>query len=263
MAKWTLLEIVGDILSDMSSDEVSSFEDTDEARQVAQIVKSTYQSMLSNRNWPHTLRLLTLTPSTDNTKPTHMRIEDNLKELKSVFYNASPLNSTKLVYRPIRWAEPDDFLRYVNARNSDNTDTTIVLDDSGVQLMILTNKAPDYFTSFDDTTLVFDSFDSVVDSTLQAHKTQARGYIFPEFEMRDDFIPDLPEKAFSALIEEAKSRCMLRLKQVQDVKAEQESLRQQRWLAQNDRRASRKDPYPFDYGRGARRYRKDPTFRND
>lgn len=263
MAKWTLFEIVEDILSDMSSDEVSKIDDTDEARQVAQIVKSTYQSMLSNRNWPHTLRLLTLTPSTDNTKPTHMRIEDNLKELKSVFYNAAPFGSTKLVYRPIRWAEPDDFLRHVNARNSDNADTTVVLDDSGVQLMILTNKAPSYFTSFDDSEMVFDSFDSSVDTTLQAHKTQARGYIFPSFEMRDDFIPDLPEEAFSALIEEAKSRAMLRLKQVQDVKAEQESVRQQRWLSQNARRASRKDPYPFNYGRNHGRYKKDPTFRND
>lgn len=263
MAKWTLYEIVEDILSDMSGDYVSSITDTEESQQVAQIVKSTYQSMLSNRNWAHTLRLLNLTAYSDSDLPTHMKVEDSMKELKSVYYNCRPASSTKLMYRPMKYLQQDDFLRHVNARNSDNADTTIVLDPSGVQLMILTNKAPTYFTSFDDNTMVFDSFDSDVDSTLQASKTQARGYVFPPFEMEDDHVPDLPEEAFSAFIEEAKSRCMLRLKQVQDVKAEQVSASQQRWLARKDASVIQRDPYPFNYGRNSRRRQKDPTFRNN
>lgn len=262
MAKWTLLEIVSDILSDMSGDYVSSITDTEESEQVAQIVKSTYQSMLSNRKWPHTLRLLNLTPYADSTRPTHMKIEDNLNDLLSVYYNVQTAGSNQVAFRPIRYVQPDDFLRHLNSRNSANMDTTVVLDPSGVQLLLLTNKAPDFVTSFDDTTLVFDSYNSAVDNTLQAHKTQARGYIFPAFEMEDDFVPDLPEKAFSALIEEAKSRCMLRLKQVQDVKAEADARSQNRFLARQARRASAADPYPFNYGRGSRRYR-DPTFRNN
>jgi len=262
MAKWTLLEIVSDILSDMSGDYVSSITDTEESEQVAQIVKSTYQSMLSNRNWPHTLKLLNLTPSGDNTLPTHMRIEDNLKDLLSIYYNQQKSGSTQIVYRPVRYVQPDDFLRHINARNSDNVNTTVVLDPSGVQLLIITNKPPEFVTSFDDTTLIFDSYDSTVDTTLQASKTQARGYVTPDFEMENDFVPDLPEKAFSALIEEAKSRCMIRLKQVQDPKAEQDARSQNRFLARQARRASAADPYPFNYGRGRHRHR-DPTFRNN
>ena len=245
----------------MNSDEVSSISDTDESRQVAQIVKSTYQAMLSNRNWPHTLRLLSLTPFTDNTLPTHMRIEDDLKELRSIYYNKAPYQSNKLVYEPVRWMEQDDFLRYTNARNSDNDNTNVILDPSGVILLIIDNKHPSYYTSFNDSDIVFDSWDNRVDSTLQASKTQARGYIFPRFEMEDSFVPDLPEEAFSALIEEAKSKAMFKLKQMQDVKSEQEAGRQQRWLSRKAWRVHESEIYPNNYGRGRPR-RKDPTFRN-
>lgn len=262
MSKKTLIEIVSEILSDMSSDYVASISDTEESEQVAQIVQSTYYAMIANRNWPHTLRLLHLTPYSDNDYPTHMKIEDELKELRSVFYNKAPYGSTKYVFEPVRYREPDDFLRLTNARNSDNVDTNVIVDPSGVILLILNNKHPDYYTSFDDENMVFDSWDNSVDSTLQAIKTQARGYIIPQFEMEDDFVPDLPTEAFTALIEEAKSKAMFKLKQMEDVKAEQEAGRQQRWLSRKAWRVHENNLYPYNFGRGRKRY-KDPTFRNN
>ena len=44
MAKMTLLAMVQDILNDMDGDEVNSISDTVEAEQVAQIIKTTYDS---------------------------------------------------------------------------------------------------------------------------------------------------------------------------------------------------------------------------
>lgn len=264
MAKYTLLEIVSDILSDMDSDYVDSINDTDEATQVAQIVRTTYQAMMSNRNWPHTARLINITPSADNDRPTHMRIETPFKELISIFYNCHRTIDDRIDYRQMKYLDPDAFLRFVNQRNSTDADTNIIIDPSGIQLLILNNKAPSYFTSFDDTNIVFDSYDSGVDSSLQSSKTQARAYIIPPFEMQDDFIPDLPDEAFSALIEEAKSKAMFKLKQVQDIKAEQEANRQQRWLSRKSWRVHEKDIYPFNYGRNSYGgYRKDPTFRRE
>ena len=49
--KYTLLEIVQEILSDMDSDEVNSIDDTVESQQVASIVRSAYMAIMSNRNW--------------------------------------------------------------------------------------------------------------------------------------------------------------------------------------------------------------------
>lgn len=261
--KKTLLEIVVDILSDMDGDYVNSINDTDEGLQVAQIVKSTYESMISNRNWPHTARLINLVPHSDNERPTHMKINDPIKEMISVYYDTRKFDDNRLNYTQIRYIDPDAFLRFTNTRNSNDLNTRLITDPSGVKLLITANKAPEYFTSFNDDDLVFDSFDARIDSSLQASKTQARAYVIPKFEMSDYYIPDLPDEAFAALLEEAKSRAMLRLKQVQDVKAEQESNRQQRWLSRKSWRAHEKDIYPFDYGRGRHGggYRRDPTFR--
>lgn len=263
--KQNLLEMVQDILSDMDGDFVESINDTDEATQVAQIIKSTYLAMMSNRNWPHTARAINLEPFSDTDLPNYLRINEEIKEVISVYYDKARLGDTRLNYTQIPYIDPDQFLRFTNNRNNNDVNTRVIIDPSGIKYMISTNKAPEYYTSFNDTDMVFDSYDSGVDSTLQASKVQARAYVIPSFEMSDDFIPDLPGEAFSALIEEAKSKAMMKLKSTQDVKAEQEASRQQRWLSRKSWRAHEKDIYPFDYGRRSRGggYRKDPTFRRD
>lgn len=266
MAKKNLLAIVQEILSDMDSDAVNSIDDTDEAMQVAQIVKSTYDAMMSNRNWPHTRKVIKLQASTDDLLPTHMTIDEDIKEMISIYYNKIKNGETRLRYEEIKWMDPDDFLRFINKRNSDDENTMTIIDPSGVELLILSNKAPTYYTSFDDTSIVFDSFDSSVDDTLQTSKTQARAYVTPNFIVEDGTIPDLPIDAFSALIEEAKSKAMFKLKQMPDSKAEQEATRQNRWLSRKDWTIKGGIKFP-DYGRKRGRGRtwhsSDPTFYRD
>jgi len=260
--KYTLLKIVQDILSDMSSDFANSITDTEEAQQVAQIVESTFNAMVSNRNWPHTKRLIQFDAYTDNTKPTHMLLPVSVKELIELNYNKQRQSTTRILYQPVRWKENDEFLRLTNQNNNDSTTVQVVTDPSGIQLLIQNNKAPDFFTSFDDNTIVFDSYDNLVDSTIQASKIQATGYIMPVFVMDDNYIPDIPEEAFMALVNEAKSVCMLRIKSTQDIKAEQESTRQQRWLSRKAWKVHGGIRYD-NYGRRSRKYHKDPTFRNE
>ena len=77
------------------------------------------------------------------------------------------------------------------------------------------------WTSFDDKNLVFDSYNKAVDSTIVAAKVQAHAYVTPTWIMEDDFIPQLPEKAFTLLVEEAKSMAFINLKQMVNEKAEQ------------------------------------------
>lgn len=264
MSKPTLLEIVQEILSDMTSDVVNSIDDTDEAGQVALIVKSTYDAMIANRNWPHTARVVNITASTDSLLPTHMSLSEEIKEMISIYYDKQRNGETRLRNEEVLWKDPDDFLRYVNKRDSTDTNTLVVNDPSGVKILILTNKAPTFYTSFDDNTLVFDSYDSTVDSTLQASKSTARAYVIPNFEITDTHTPDLPKEAFPALIEEAKSRAQLKLNQTQDVKAEQEAGRQNRWLSRKAWRVHGGIKYP-NYGRKRHgQYNKsDATFRQD
>ena len=259
--KMTLLEIVYDILNDLDGDQVNSIDDTFESEQVAQIVKSTYFAMLSNRNWPHTRQTIQILPSGDDALPTHMNIQEDIKELCFINYNKVKDGETRKLYKPVKYLYPDDFLRVVNRRNNDNSDIDVITDPTGVELLIKNDTAPTYYTSFDDETLVFDSYDVVVDSTLQQSKVQAQAYIMPQWSQVDDFIPDLPSEAFTALLEEAKSRAMFKLKQVQDIKAEQEANRQQRWLSRKARRVEGGIRYP-NYGRRAFGTR-DATFRQE
>lgn len=262
-AKMSLLELVQDILSDMDSDDVNSIDDTVESTQVAQIVKATYQAMMSNRNWPHQKRLLTLIPSGDDTLPTHMTMQEEIKEMVGIKYNSAKLaDGTRRLYQPIYWVEPDDFLRISNGRNSSDANVDIIVGDNNIEFLIVNNQAPRYYTSFNDSVLIFDAYDAAVDDTLQASKMQATAYVMPEWIHTDDAIPDLPAEAFTALLEEAKSRAFVKLKQQSDPTAATEARRQQAWLSRKAWRAAGGVKYP-SYGRGRVKDCRDPTFRRD
>lgn len=263
MAKKNLLAIVQDIINDIDTDPVNSIDDTPESQQVAQIVQSTYEAIMSNRTWPHTARLVSINSSTDNTKPNIMTFDDQIKELISVYYNKAKLGETRLRYEPVKYVEPDDMLRIFYGRNTDDTDVDVIVD--GAQTYVIKNDVhPTSFTSFDDNTLVFDSYDSSVDSILQSSKTQVRAYVTPVFQMSDDYIPDLPEEAFAYLIEEAKSKAAYKIAQKPDEKAEQESRRQNQWLSRKAWRVNGGIKYAqFGRGRFGTRYKTEPTFKED
>ena len=262
--KRTLLEIVQEILVVIDGDEVNSIDDTIESTQVADIVRSTFQAMTSNRNWAHTKKLISFTPSGDTALPTHMIVADDVKELveNSVQYNKAKFGETRKKYLRVNYLEEEAFLRRMNGRNSDNNDIDVIIDPSGVELLIRNDTAPEYWTSFDDKTLVFDSYDSEVESTLQESKVRARAFHMLSFTVVDNFIPNLPEEAFTALIEEAKSRTQVQLHQFNDPKAEQEATRQNNWLSRKQFTLKGGFKYP-NYGRVGRKGHRDPTFKQD
>lgn len=247
--KMTVLEMVQDILSSLNSDEVNSISDTEDAEQVASILKNTYLAIITKNEWPHTRRVLTINPRSDNNFPTHMVIKEELKELISVYYNVIKSGETQKKYQQVHYMDPDTFLRKINKRNNDEADVDVIIDDSGIELLIKNDKHPEYFTSFDDVNLVFDSYDSVVDTTLRQSKFQATGYIIPEFTLSNTFVPDLPADGFSLLLEEATSRAQWKMRQLIDTKAEQESARQMRRQSQKSWTVGGGNVFP-NYGRG-------------
>lgn len=229
--KFTLLEVVKDVLNDMDADFVNSINETVEAAQVAQIAKTCYNEMISNREWPHLKQLSQLEASGTLAKPTHMRLPDGVKKLEWVKYDKMKENETRLRYEDVKYLYPDEFLEITNSRNSDNANVVKVVDFSGTTLLIFDNAAPTYWTSFDDEWIVFDSYNVALDDTLKKAKTQIYLVKEPVWVEADDAIPDLPEEAFAAYIEEVKSTAFLALKQMANQKAEQKAARQNRWLS--------------------------------
>lgn len=227
MPKRTVLYLVQDILNDLDSDEVDSINDTVEAQQIAQIIETTYYEIIDGKDeWPHLNTLVQLEASADADKPTHMRMPENLQYLKWVKYNKRKSTDTRDKYADVTYLTPKDFMDYVNQRVSSNSNITEVTDFSSVSLLIRNDVAPTYWTSFDDDYIVFDAYDSAVDTTLQQSKSQAEGPRDATFSIEDTFIPDLPAKSFSYLLAEAKSVAFNALKQAANQKEEQRSNRQ-------------------------------------
>lgn len=249
MPRLTLLDMTQDILSDMNSDGVNSIGDTIEAQQVANIIRSTFYVCWNDRIWPHTGSLLKFNSSADGTKPTHMTLAESLIRVEWVKYDSRKAPSDPVLYHEVRWLEPREFVEYMTNRNPSNDNVETVFDYNGTALFVINDQAPTYFTSFDDEHLVFDSYDAVVDSILQHDKVQAFGYTEPEFLMQDDFVPDMPAKAFPYFLAECKSVASLKIKEVFSQKDEQTSVRQKNWLTYEKHRSNKGHIHYPNYGR--------------
>jgi len=248
MPKMTLLAITQDILSDMSSDDVNSINDTVEALQVAGIIKTTYFNIIDGRDWPHLYQMFTLTSSGTSSRPTHMSLPETIIDVDWLKYNVKNLTTDKSAFKDVTYKTPKEFMNILDARDSKAAYVTVVIDPTLIELNIYNDRQPTYYTSFDNEGVIMDAFEVTLEATLQASKTQAYGKVYPTWTMSDTFIPDLPTQSFSYLLNEAKSTCFLRLAQEGDQKSEQHSITQRRRMSQDAWRIA--DPVKFvAYGR--------------
>lgn len=223
--KWSLLELVQSILSSMDSDEVNSIGDTIEASQVANVVKVVYNDIISRANLPEHFDLFELEPSNDLTKPTLMYRPDKVQSILWLKYDIRPTPDAVTDYQMVQYMEPLSFIeRCMLLRNQ--TEPNVIhyqlerSNNSSIDIYGLNDKAPQYYTSWDDKTVVFDSYDKDVDGTLQKNKTMCYGEFEATFLMEDDFVPDLDPRQFSLLLNEAKALAFAEIKQVENAKAE-------------------------------------------
>ena len=202
--KLSLLDIVQDILNEMDGDTVNSIDDTVEAQQVAQIVKTTYLEMMANRNWPHLQTGFSCSSFTDVDYPTSLALPENIKELRWIKYNKRTSTDVKDKWDGLTYLQPEDFFTHCAGRDSSASNVQVV-NISGVKLNIRNDVVPTYWTTFNDSSLILDSWDSAVDSVLQTGKNSCWGIKSPQWSGLDNSVPDLPAEAFPALLEEAMS----------------------------------------------------------
>lgn len=221
----TLLEMVQDILSSMDSDEVNSISDTTEALQVATAVKHAYLDIVSKSNLPEHFDLFELNASLDPTKPTVMHLPEGCLGLIWVKYDKRELGDLEPDYQKVSYLPQDVFFDYVLGYRDQHQNDTVRYQISGpnissVDIVSLNNKSPSYYTSFNDRTILFDSYDSSVDGTLMKNKTICYGEFGKPFLMEDSFVPDLDSRQFSLLYNEAKASCFADIKQTSNERAE-------------------------------------------
>lgn len=238
--KMTLLEITQSILSDMDGEEVNSLGDTSEATQIASIVRDTFFNMVTNRTIPEHKELLKFTSYSDMELPTHFKYEDNTK-IEKVWYKVDG------DYKEIKWLEPMDFLRQSDTRTGNYKEVLDV--HAGTTLRITNDKAPSYYTSFDDETIVMDAYENVKETTLMNSNVRAYGVVPPTFDMHDDnFVPDIDANLFPYFLAEAKSTAFSLLHGGPDPKVEQ-AARRQKYHLQNDKHNTVTKRKLSNYGR--------------
>lgn len=253
--KYTLLELTQLLLNDLDGDQVDSITDTAEATQVANIILETYNDIISRADLPEHYNLFELQASGDVTLPIIMYLPSGVVSLLWIKYNNETDDTPSPYYKEVCYQDLDSFMNTMLSLDpdEDNIDTTtLTIGSDSIPLIYQTDKFPQYFTTFNDNTLIFDSFNSDEDATLQKTKTIAYGLTETDSELSDGFIPDLDSHQFALLIADAKSQAFIELKQVENVKAERRARKQ--WIhLQKSKRAVRPNIPEIDkiigYGR--------------
>lgn len=206
MAK-TLLQIVKNTLEAMDSDVVDSIYladgGTEESEQIAGFAKQLYEYLYSIMEWPHSKLLTQLDAVADSSKPNYLKIPETVNEVVWLRYRD----------KDVQWLSPYEFMTLCDARNSSDTDVTEVTGFEGNTIKVRTDVAPTYYTSFDNEYLVFDSYDSTLDTTLQNSQTDAYCVRSATFTISDTFQPDMPDSMYPLFQAELNREAHLRLKQ--------------------------------------------------
>ena len=234
----------------MEEDVVTSYTDTVSSQAVAEIIKNTYDNIISGRDWPHLYKMFKLTSTGTNT-PTRMILPETIMSLEYVKYNKKRPGESRDRFTEIPFVEPQEFMRILDARDDSDDSIAIVNDpDSQVPLNVYTDRHPTMYTSFSEAALTFDGYYGDVENgaRLFTDNTQCYGKLYPNIVMSNSLYFPLPIEAYQMLLEEAKSTAFLTLKQMPNQKAEQHSVTQRRRMSQQAWTIRNGIKYP-NYGR--------------
>jgi hypothetical protein len=249
----TVLDIVQDMLSAIDSDEVNSIGDTTESMSAARLVSNVYDNIVDEHSLKSVSTLFQLVPTST---PVLMTIPTGFHSIQWIKYDISgpddPTNYNTILYCP-----PDAFMSQVENRSMETDPELLVTEEieiaNGVKFFAYFDRAPEIWTTFDDTYVVFDAYNKEYDAVLQGSKTNCYGEGKPNI-ILDDITPiALSPRYITLLRTEAIAMAQDLWKDGVTPKIEQSSQRM-RVRAQRTKHIdaqSRATPLP-DYGRKRR-----------
>jgi len=243
--KLTLLEMVQHILAAMGSDEVNSYDDTVESHQVAQLIRQVFYDAAVELSLPEHEGMFELNASGNADLPCLMTLPSSAIKANKVYYdNKAPTDTySKMVlctYLPF-----DDFQRMQSSlrdMTGDVGEMQVTTNTEIYPVLYASNRHPSYYTTTDDNTLLFDSYDRSIDTTLQKNKSMVHGLIYPTFVMANDTYPQVDPSQFPYLLAKAKTRAFNELKQTLNQESATEARRQKIVLQKRKHTVKKEDP---------------------
>ena len=172
-----MLQIVQRTLSITDGDEVTTISETVESEQVAELVKTVYDDIMSEFPWYHRRSTVALeVTATAN----EMRIPNEVDRLLSdiIYYGD----------KEVHWILPENMLYLLK-----NRDTTLsAVDSNGA----MNDVDPTYWSSLDDENIIFDSYDG----SLVSSSTAVWAASVPTTPTNDTDVPDMPHGLHIALL---------------------------------------------------------------
>lgn len=206
MAKETLLAIVQGILADADGDSVNGIADTVESDQCARVVLDCHNQIVDLHDLEYTKTVKALT-ATSGTTPTVMDRPEGFHSIEWIKYDKRTAAGDPQQFLEVDYMEVGDFMNMVQARNTDDSTVAEMTLSTGIVIPIINNRAPMYYTVMDPGSdeFVFDSYNSALETNLQASKSVAYGTQRPTLALSDSATMTLPRHLESLVKREARA----------------------------------------------------------
>lgn len=245
----TRLSIVQDILSDADSDDVNSITDTVEAGQCDTVLKNSFYSIVDVFDLPATMNLFWQTGLVINN--TQFLLSADLNRVQWLKYDVG--DAVNADWSEMHYKHPAQWLE--TAQSLDNTASNVEEHTfNSAKYYIYNDRRPRYWTSFDDKTVVFDSYDIAVDLWgLVPSKLQGYALNRPAYPTLETTEFALPKELEQLLIDEAREMFFDLYKDGATRKVNQRARRSRVRAQRNKNKFVINDPGAQDlpdYGRG-------------
>lgn len=244
----TLLYTVQRVLEKLNLDPVNSINDTVDSLLISREAESTFYDLMTRAEWESKIDLIEVTSVSDLSQPTTLKLDTDVHNITSFRYDITTAEDDNKLIREIVWLGPEEFLKKSYSLNSSN-DNVAEVQYKDIPLLIVNDRMPTYYTSFDNKYLVLDSYHKDTEDTLIGTKSICYGKKVPSWLQDDEYVIPVQDSLYPLYLSMLASACSLYLNS--EVNQEDER-RQQRGISRMRREQIRTELeyFPkFKYGR--------------
>lgn len=223
--KRTLLEMTQDILVSLDGDEVTAITDTAESTQIAAIIRQCFYEIVSEYELPEHHTFFELT-ETSTSSPTIMTKPTDVISISWIKYDYGVSSDNVKDYREVLFMPRNDFFRVMDSLVDTEDDVGVFNYTIGSDIFPFKYKNdqnPQFYTTYDDSTIVFNSFDEEEETFLRKTKTWCWGLKEQSWSHTGSAVPVLDHKLSNLLFQKAKAQCFMELKQAENPQAERKA----------------------------------------